>query len=318
MALSTITNALNFGALSDALANLFKGSDHLSSLSSYASVTSIPVTYSNATIGNATNATTITGGSLHSITFTCVVKSDETCVFLPQNKIHSVFINPATGLPEIVAGARKKPSRDSPDVELYPSLDAAMLACKPQGSQIDPILPNLYPFNRTTTPDNQVIIKPGNGTSAPGTTSAPSIPDTPGNVTTSPPLPYIWEGDYITITKKANSSKWNDDAFNPIIVDVANSTSEVLTYIEIEFSGDELLWSALINLINEDLPTDRKAFKNIKEAVAFLSQIHLRPSTSGNGTPGGGKRTRKNKKNKTGNRKNHQSLRMRKRRVHVY
>ena len=308
MALSTtITNALNFGALSGALANLFNGNDH--SLSSYVSVTSIPVTYSNATIGNATNATTITGDSLHSITFTCVVNREGTCVFLPQNKIHSVFINPATRLPEIVAGARKKPSPTSPDVILYASLDAAMLAYKPQGSQIDPgILPNPHQLN-STTPGN---ILPGPGT-PPGTILPP-----PSNGTTSPPLPYIWEGEYITID--SNDSKWNDDAFKPIIVDVTNSTSSALRYIEYEFGGNEDIWSStIVYLINNELPRDRKAFKSIKEAIAFLSQQHLLPPTTPGTTNGGrGKRTRKNKKNKTGNRKNHQSLRMRKRRVHVY
>lgn len=310
MALSTIT-ALNVDALSGALANLFKGSDQLSSsLSSYASVTSIPVTYSNAT-----NATTITGGSLHSITFTCVVNEKGTCVFLPQNKIHSVFINPATGLPEIVAGAKRKPSPTSPDVELYRSLDEAMLACKPQGSQIDPgILPTPHQLNSTISgvPNigNGTIILPPIRPIRP----EPGNPN-PGNVTTSPPLPYIWEGEYITITKESNSSKWNDTTeFNPIIVDVEKSTSEVLTYIKIEFSGGEHLWKVFVDLINEDLPPKREAFKNIKEAVAALSQLHIPPTGPG----GGGKRTRKNKKNKTGNRKNHQSLRMRKRRVHVY
>jgi hypothetical protein len=308
VALSTITNALvDIGALSDALANLFKGRS-LPSLSSYASVTSIPVTYSNAT---TTKNATITGDSLHSITFTCVMTPQGGCVFLPQNKIHSVFINDETRRPEIVAGARRKPSSDSPNVELYPSLDAAMLACKPQGSQIDPsTLPNSHQFNSTTpgTPGTPGNIRP------PGTILPPpsTILPPPSNGTTSPPLPYIWEGDYITITKDSNSSsKWSDGAFNPIIVDLTNSTSVSLTYIKIEFSGGEELWSVLIDLINKDLPRYRKAFGNIKEAVAFLSQLHLPP-------PGGGKRTRKDKKNKTGNRKNHQSLRMRKRRVHVY
>lgn len=303
---SAVTNSLNFGTLTAALTTLFNGKHTPSlstSLSTYASVTSLPVTYSNATtLGNATNITT---GPLHSITFTCVVKGDGVCVFLPQNKIHSVTTNPTTGLPEIVEGARRKPSKDSPNVILYASLDDAIQACKSIRNQIDPVsIPG--------------VISPATESGS-GYTNI-RIGTKPG--VTSPPLPNIWEGDYTTINSK--NAHWNDGTFKPIIVDVKQSRSDSLKYIEIKFSSGEP-GIVDVDMINQELPREYIAFKNIRDAVAYLSQpkpsypTNIRsPGVTSSPPGGGGKRTRKNKKNKTGNRKNYQSLRMRKRRVHVY
>jgi hypothetical protein len=128
--------------------------------------------------------------------------------------------------------------------------------------------------------------------------------------TFTPPTtaPETTAPEYITI--HSGDADWNSDVYRPILVNMAASNNTRLVYTLYDTAIPNGLWKTYQNI----LPFN--AYPNIQAAIAAQTpETHSPELLPGVTIPGGGsgKRTRKNKKSKTSNRKKHQSMRKRRR-----
>ena len=235
---------------------------------------------------NGTHAPSQTfAGNLVTVKFTCAFNFEKgECVLLRQDGPYNVF---ETDDGKSVVTDQKQSKGDMKSIKKFKTLDDAIGSLIPRSlierEDVQPIIPGTFVPRSTATIT----------TTAPPTTA----------------FPPALADDYTTIS--SNDTIWDSEEFQPILVDMAASSPDRLVYKIYNTWVTEALWETH----KATLPSN--AYPNIKAAIKAQTtpETHFPELLPGVTIPGGGsgKRTRKNKKSKTSNRKKHQSMRKRRR-----